>query len=63
MKKFLGKISNFFKESYSELKKVVWPNKSDVKASTKVVIVSTLFFAAILGLVDFLLIVGINIIF
>ena len=59
----MNKILNFFKESYSELKKVVWPGRGEVGSSTRVVIVSTLLFALILGVVDFLLVVGIDIIF
>ncbi|MCL2705440.1 MAG: preprotein translocase subunit SecE [Spirochaetaceae bacterium] len=59
----MRKIVNFFKESYSELRKVVWPSRSDVASSTKVVIVSTIIFALVLGAVDFLLIIGIDIIF
>ncbi|MDX9800549.1 MAG: preprotein translocase subunit SecE [Spirochaetia bacterium] len=59
----MNKILNFFKESYSELKKVVWPSRGEVSSSTRVVIVSTLLFALILGIVDFLLVVGIDIIF
>ncbi len=59
----MNKILNFFKESYSELKKVVWPGRNEVASSTRVVIVSTLIFAAVLGIVDFLLIIGIDIIF
>jgi len=59
----MNKIVNFFKESFSELKKVVWPSRSEVGASTKVVIVSTIIFALVLGAVDFLLIIGIDIIF
>ena len=59
----MRKIVNFFKESYSELKKVVWPSRSEVAASTKVVIVSVIIFALVLGAVDFLLIIGVDIIF
>ena len=59
----MGKIVNFFKESFSELKKVVWPSRSEVASSTKVVIVSVIIFALVLGAVDFLLIMGIDIIF
>lgn len=59
----MNKIVNFFKESYSELKKVVWPSKAEVSSSTKVVIISTIIFAVILGAVDFFLVVGIDVIF
>jgi len=54
------KIVQFFKESYAELKKVVWPGKDDVISSVKVVVVSTIIIAAILGLIDMLLLLGIR---
>ena len=48
----MAKVIQFFKESRAELKKVVWPTKDDVISSIKVVIVSTIFVALILGLLD-----------
>jgi preprotein translocase subunit SecE len=59
----MKKIFRFFAESYAELKKVVWPSREEVATSTKVVIVSTLIFAAVLGIVDVLLLAGIDLIF
>jgi preprotein translocase subunit SecE len=59
----MKKIIQFFKESYAELKKVIWPSKEEVAQSTKVVIISVIIFAAVLGLVDFLLLLGIDAIF
>ncbi len=59
----MKKILRFFAESYAELKKVVWPSREEVGSSTKVVIVSTLIFALVLGVVDFLLLAGIDLIF
>ena len=59
MKRFL----QFFRDSYAELRKVVWPSREEVGASTKVVIISTVIFAVVLGLVDFLLTVGRDLIF
>jgi len=59
----MKKIIQFFKESYAELKKVVWPGKDDVISSVKVVLVSTIIIAAILGLIDFLLLRGVTAIF
>ncbi len=53
----------FFKDSYAELRKVVWPSREDVIASTKVVIVSTVVMAGILGLIDYVLVVGIDTLF
>ena len=48
----MAKVFQFFKESRAELKKVVWPTKDDVISSIKVVIISTIFVALILGLLD-----------
>ena len=59
----MGKIVQFIKESYSELRKVIWPSKDDVIGSVKVVIVSTVIIAAVLGLVDVLLLLGVQVIF
>jgi len=59
----MKKIVQFFKESYAELKKVVWPGKDDVISSVKVVVISTVIIAAILGLFDMLLLLGIRTLF
>ncbi|MGB4405950.1 MAG: preprotein translocase subunit SecE [Sphaerochaeta sp.] len=59
----MKKLSKYFKESYQELKKVVWPSREAVVSSTKVVLVSTVIVAVFLGLVDFLLLKGILFIF
>ena len=48
----MAKIFQFFKESRAELKKVVWPTKADVHSSIKVVIISTIIVAVLLGLLD-----------
>lgn len=42
----------FFKDSYSELKKVVWPTREQVISSTQVVLVSLVLFALALGGMD-----------
>ncbi|MFO7730849.1 MAG: preprotein translocase subunit SecE [Spirochaetia bacterium] len=59
----MKKIIQFFKESYAELKRVVWPSREDVASSTKVVIISVIAFALVLGVVDFLLLKGMDLIF
>ena len=59
----MGKIVQFIKESYAELRKVVWPGRDDVISSVKVVIISTVIIAAVLGLVDILLLLGVQAIF
>ena len=48
----MAKVFQFFKESNAELKKVVWPTKEDVISSIKVVIISTVVMAVILGALD-----------
>ena len=59
----MNKVVSFVKESYAELRKVVWPTRDDVISSVKVVLVSTLVIALILGFVDALLLVGVQAIF
>jgi len=59
----MKKVIQFVKESHAELKKVVWPGRDDVISSVKVVLVSTVIIAAILGLIDFLLLLGVRAIF
>ena len=59
----MGKIVQFIKESYAELRKVIWPGRDDVVSSVKVVIISTMIIAAALGLVDLLLLLGVQAIF
>ena len=58
-----GKIRKWFKDLRIEFKKVVWPSRQEVISSTWVVIVSVTIFAVVLGLVDFLLILGMDLIF
>ena len=56
---FLGKVKNFFKgiakyfkDTRSELKKVVWPSKKDVKTNTITVIVVVIVAAVVLIVLD-----------
>ncbi|MCI2046466.1 MAG: preprotein translocase subunit SecE [Faecalibacterium sp.] len=39
VKRFFGRIGKFFRDTKSELKKVVWPSKNDTKNNTVVVLV------------------------
>ena len=57
------RIIQFFKDSYAELKKVVWPSRDEVASNTKVVLVSVALFAAVLGILDFLFLRGIDLLF
>jgi len=46
------KLITYVKESYTELKKVTWPTKEQVVNYTIVVIVTSVIFAIILGIMD-----------
>jgi preprotein translocase subunit SecE len=59
----MDKLVQFVKESYAELRKVIWPSRADVVSSVKIVIISTVLIAAVLGLVDVLLLLGVQTIF
>ena len=59
----MKKLVQFVKESYAELRRVIWPSRDDVVSSVKVVIISTIIVAAVLGLIDVLLLFGIRAIF
>lgn len=51
----IGRIRNFFQEVKIEAKKVNYPKKDEVIASTWVVIVTVFIISFFLGLVDFIL--------
>jgi len=59
----MKRLVQFFKDSVAEMKKVVWPSQSEVAASTRLVLISTAIFAVVLGVVDFLLVAGMDIVF
>ena len=59
----MGKLVAFFKDSYAELRKVVWPTREEVGSSTRVVLVSVVIFAAVLGIVDYIFLTGIDLLF
>lgn len=59
----MKKLIKYLKETRLELRKVVWPGRETVISSTKVVVVSTFLFAIVLGLVDFLLLQGLYLIY
>jgi preprotein translocase subunit SecE len=59
----MKKIIQFFKDSYAELRKVQWPSREEVGSNTKVVLVSVLIFAAVFGVVDYLLLQAVDLVF
>ncbi len=49
----MAKVFQFFNDCIKELKLVAWPERDNVFASVKVVIISTFAIAVVLGLLDF----------
>ena len=54
------KICKLFKDVVGEMKKVVWTSKSELKKSTKIVIVTVVVFAVAIAVVDVLFFNGIE---
>ena len=52
VKNFCNGVVKFFRDTKSELKKVVWPSKNDVKTNTITVIAVVLAAAVVLILLD-----------
>jgi preprotein translocase subunit SecE len=48
----MSRILNFFREVYSELRKVVWPSRRDTIRYSVTVIIFSLVLAVILGAAD-----------
>lgn len=51
----VGGIAQFLRETRQELKKVSWPTREELVASTVLVVVTTFILAAFIGVVDFFL--------
>lgn len=49
----INKITKFLKEIRQELTKVAWPSKEELRDSTIVVILLSIFMSAFIGIVDF----------
>ena len=50
----------FYTDVRSEMKKVSWPARQEVMGTTVVVVVAVFFFGSYLGLVDYLLAMGLD---
>jgi preprotein translocase subunit SecE len=55
MKEMIEKFKRFIREVKAEMQKVTWPTWPELKGSTMLVIVLSVFFAVYIGLVDMLL--------
>ena len=52
VKNFAAGVAKFFRDTKSELKKVVWPSREDTKKNTIVVLVVVILAALILFILD-----------
>ncbi|MDI6892656.1 MAG: preprotein translocase subunit SecE [Actinomycetota bacterium] len=52
-KSLLTRLSQYLREVRRELKKVTWPSKQEIVASTIVVLIVVIFFALFIGGLDF----------
>ena len=52
VKNFGARVSKFFRVTKSELNKVVWPSKADVKTNTIVVLITVAVAAVVMILLD-----------
>jgi len=51
-KKFFSKVIVFIKEAITELKKVVWPSRKNLKNSTIIVIFTIIVASTFVGIID-----------
>jgi preprotein translocase subunit SecE len=60
IKEWTQKAKQFYFDVRSEMKKVSWPSRQEVTGTTLVVIIAVFFFGLYLGLVDYLLAMGLD---
>lgn len=58
--KYMSKITEYIKETKTELKHVIWPNKTLTSYYTIIVIILSILIAYFLGLFDFLFSIGLE---
>jgi len=59
----MQKLITFLKIAWVELKKVTWPGKKEIIASTLIVLIMSLLLMFYIGLIDFLLAKAVGFIF
>jgi preprotein translocase subunit SecE len=60
IKEWTQSAKQFYLDVRSEMKKVSWPGRQEVIGTTIVVVVAVFFFGLYLGLVDYLLAMGLD---
>jgi preprotein translocase subunit SecE len=58
----LKKFTNYFKEAYAEMRKVVWPTKKQTISYSIIVIALTLGVAIFFGVLDYIFNIGLELI-
>lgn len=51
----INKLTKYFKETKTELAKVAWPTKLELRDSTTVVVVLTILMSVFIGVIDYAL--------
>ncbi|MFL5809712.1 MAG: preprotein translocase subunit SecE [Flavisolibacter sp.] len=60
----MNKVSTYFRDSYKELlEKVTWPTWVQLQQSTMIVLAATLLITAIVWIMDFIALGGLNLIY
>ncbi|TCZ74577.1 preprotein translocase subunit SecE [Flaviaesturariibacter aridisoli] len=60
----MNKVSNYFSESFRELtQKVTWPTWQQLQQSTMIVLIATLLITLLIGVMDFVVVKGLNFIY
>lgn len=59
----MKKLVEFLKSAWLELKKVAWPGRKEIIASTLIVVIVAIVLMIYLGIIDFLLTKAVKIIF
>ena len=62
-KNWLERSKQFYQDVRNEMKKVSWPSRQEIVGTTVVVIAAVFFFGLYLGLVDYLLLIGVDRVF
>ena len=60
VKEWFQRSVQFYHDVRNETKKVSWPSRDEVFGTTIVVVVAVFFFGLYLGLVDYLLVLGLD---
>lgn len=56
----MNRVQRYLQQSWSELQKVVWPNRETAIRLTVAVIVFSLVLAAVVGVIDYIFTLGIQ---